>query len=152
MVTVVDFLDNLKRVDVGSITASIVKESEKEIVDLNRYDQIFLKGIDADGNTLLMYSPFTQAFYDRDDILDTMGENKSRFDRYNMFWTGRSYSSFKAYVKGDNLFITADARARKLLIQNSSDAIFGLTDENQDKVNWEIIATKLNGKIRDILL
>lgn len=152
MVTVVDFLDNLKKVDVKSITEIIVKENEKVIVDLNRYDQIFIKGIDAEGKTLFTYSPFTQAFYDRDNIMDTMGKNKSRFDKYNMFWTGRSYSSFRAFVKGNKLHITADARARKLLIQNSSDSIFGLIDENQEKVNWDIIAPKLNEKIRDILL
>lgn len=153
MVTVVDFLGNLQKVDVKSITETIVKEKEASIVDLNRYDQIFLQGVDADGKSLYTYSPFTQQFYDNDEsIMDRMGENKSRFDRLNMFWTGRSYHSFQAYVRGNSLYITADARARKLLIQNSSDSIFGLTDRNKEIVNWEIIAPELNDRIREMLL
>jgi len=151
MVTVVDFLDNLKMVDVKSITETIISENEHEIVDLNRYDQIFVKGIDADGRSLTNYAPATQGIYDSDLPLDLFGENKSTAQTYNMFWTGDSYHAFRAYVKGDKLYITTSPRGRKLLIQNHNDSIFGLVTENQEKVNYEIIAPRLNEKIRGIL-
>jgi len=152
MPTVSDFLENLKKIDVKSLIKVCVDENEIKIINLNREDQIFRKGIDSDGRSLFNYSPATQNFYDNEPPVDHKGENKGERDRFNLFWTGDSYYSFYAYVKGDKLYITSSPRGRKLLMLNGGDEIFGLTNENSDIANWDIIAPCLNGKIRNKLL
>ena len=152
MVTVSDFLKNLRAIDFKSLTKTIVEENEKAIVDLNRRDQIFDKGIDAEGRKLSTYAPSTQSIFDTQDNGSDMGRHKPTGYSYNLFWTGQSYYGFYAYVRGLNLYITTNARGRKLLIQNGGENIFGLTLENQNKVNWQIIAPKINEAVREKLL
>ena len=152
MATVSGFLDKVKNVDVKSLTKAVIQENERQIINLNRKDQIFDKGIDSEGKVLGNYSPSTQAFYDKDDPNDPMGSDKRAYSRFNLFWTGQSYYGFRAYMKGLKMFITTNSRGRKLLIENGGANVFGLTTENDRKVNWEIIAPKLNEKIRKILL
>ena len=152
MPTVSDFRENLKKVDVKSLTKAAVDKTENEIVNLNREDQIFQKGIDSKGRSLFKYAPSTQAIFDSDPPVDTKGENKQRGTNYNLFWSGDSYYSFYAYVKGDKLYITSSQRGRRLLLKHGGDDIFGLTPENAIKANWEIIAPELNEAIRKQLL
>ena len=152
MVTVSDFLENLRAIDFKSLTKTIVEDNQKAIVDLNRRDQIFDRGIDALGNKLPTYAASTQSIFDTKDNGSDMGRHKPKGYSYNLFWTGQSYYGFYAYVKGLNLYITTDTRGRKLLIQNGGENIFGLTLENQNKVNWQIIAPKINEEVRRKLL
>jgi len=154
MPTVGDFLENLKKVDVKSLTKAVVAEKSVQvrIVDLNREDQIAVGGIDSKGKPLLTYAASTQRFYDANPPNDTGGMFKDYKTPYNLFWTGKSYYGFRAYVKGNKLYITTNPRGRKLLILNGGDEIFGLTDGNAAIANWEIIAPKLNESIRKILI
>jgi hypothetical protein len=151
MPTVSDFRKNLKMVDVKSLTTLVVEQNQNEIVNLNREDQIFKQGVDSQGRPLPFYSMATQAIYDQDPPADTRGENKPFGESFNLFWSGDSYHSFFAYVKGDKLYITTSPRGRKLLLMNGGEEIFGLTTDNTYKVNWEIIAPKLNEAIRQKL-
>ena len=150
-VTVSDFLANLRSVDIKSLTDTIISENQNKIIDLNREDQIFNKGIDATGQKLSTYAPATQSIFDTKEPNDTKGRHKPRGVSYNLFWTGESYRNFRAYRKGFNLFITSNSRGRKLLIENGGENIFGLTKINKDILNWSIIAVKLNDKVRKIL-
>ncbi len=152
MPTVSDFLDNLKKVDVKSLTKVIVAEKNTVIVDLNREDQIFRDGVDSKGQPLFTYGPGTQIIYDSNPPANTEGMFKEWKTPFNLFWTGKSYYGFKAYVKGSKLYITTNSRGRKLLIMNGGAEIFGLTDDNAAIANWKIIAPELNAKIRDHLL
>jgi len=152
MPTISDFLNNVQKIDVKSLIKAVVSENEIAIIDLNRRDQIFEKGIDSLGQSFFTYSQATQGFYDADDPTDGFGSNKGSDKRYNMFWSGDSYQSFYAYVKGNKLFITTSPRGRKLLIMHGGTEIFGLTNRNSDIVNWNIIAPKLNVKIKQQLL
>lgn len=152
MPTISDFLENVRKIDVESLIKAVVSENQMAIIDLNRHDQIFEKGIDSLGQSLFNYAPATQEFYDKKPPADIMGENKGEDRRFNLFWTGDSYYSFYAYVKGDKLYITTSPRGRKLLIMNGGTEIFGLTNENSDIANWDIIAPKLNAKIKNKLL
>ena len=157
MPTVSDFRENLKKLTeqkVKSLTKAIVSDGivETKLINLNRHDQIFLKGIDSNGRSLFEYSPATQGIYDRKPPVDTMGENKPFNSPYNLFWSGDSYYSFWAYVKGNKLFITSSQRGRRLLLMHGGPDIFGLTPENAMIANWEIIAPRLNEAIRKELL
>ena len=156
MTTVSDLKGKLMSIDIGSLVKSVVKENEKAIVDLNREDQIFQKGIDANGRSLFKYERSTQgtwlAEYRANLIPNPKGGNKTFGEPYNMFWTGSSYNTFKAYLRGaTSLFITAAPFARKRLIDNSSPNIFGLTDDNERIANYDIILPALNEKIKKLL-
>lgn len=152
MATVSDFRKNLKNVDVESLTKAIINDNQVVIVDLNREDQIAVRGIDSKGQSLSVYAPRTQSIYDASPPADLGGMFKTWKTAYNMFWTGKSYYGFKAYMKGMKLHITTNSRGRKLLFMNGGPDIFGLTPENADIVNWEIIAPKLNESIKKKLL
>lgn len=152
MPTVSDFRENLKRIDVKSLTKLVVEQNQNAIVNLNREDQIFKQGIDSTGRSLPFYSPATQTIYDSEPPIDTRGENKGRTMPYNMFWTGDSYHSFYAYMKGNAVYITTSQRGRRLLLLNAGPDVFGLTDANKNILNWQIIAPKLNEAIRQKLL
>lgn len=152
MPTISDFLENVRSVDVKSLVKAIVSRNEIQIINLNREDQIFKKGIDSKGRSLFSYELATQGIYDANPPADTRGENKGVNRRYNMFWSGDSYASFYAYVKGDKLYVTTSARGRQLLILHGGTEIFGLTNNNSDIANWDIIAPALNDKIRQQLL
>jgi len=152
MPTVSDFLINVKKIDVKSLIKAVVRENEVQIINLNREDQIFKKGIDSKGRSLFHYEQATQGFYDDNPPTDNRGENKGTDKRYNLFWTGDSYYSFYAYVKGDKLYITTSPRGRKLLMMHGGKEIFGLTNQNSDVANWDIIAPALNGKIKKLLI
>ena len=152
MPTVSDFLSNVQKIDVKSLIKAVVSENEVQIINLNREDQIFQKGIDSQGQPLFHYERATQGFFDNNPPVDTRGENKGTNRRFNMFWTGDSYHSFYAYIKGNKLYITTSPRGRKLLIANGGEEIFGLTNKNSEVANWDIIAPKLNEKISNKLL
>jgi hypothetical protein len=152
MPTVSDFLNNVRKIDVKSLIKAVVSENEIRIIDLNREDQIFKKGIDSNGRSLFHYELATQGMFDANEPLDTKGQNKSVSDRYNLFWSGDSYYSFYAYVKGDKLYITTSSRGRRLLQLHGGSEIFGLTNENSEIANWSIIAPALNVKIKNELL
>ena len=154
MPTVSDFRENLMKVDVKSLTKAIVTKPsvQTQIVDLNREDQIAIKGIDSKGQPLFTYAAATQSIYDANPPMDLGGMFKEFKTPFNLFWTGRSYYGFKAYIKGDKLYITTNSRGRKLLMMNGGDEIFGLTPENAIIANWEIIAPELNEHFRQQLL
>jgi len=152
--TVTDFSDNLRKVDVDTLTEEIIVLEMEEIVDLNREDQIFQRGEDAEGRAIMTYDKSTQKKYNRDVksgyVKDEYGEDKTD-TRYNMFWTGRSYKNFKAYKKGRTMYITTDKRGQDLLERNAGRNIFGLNPVNAEIANWRIILPRLNEKIRNIL-
>lgn len=156
MVTVSDFLKNLRGVDINSLTDTIIKEEQVKIIDLNRRDQILNKGIDSEGKGLGGYAMSTQGYYNDDVesgyVTDFTGANKKYNKTYNLFWTGESYKGFKAWREGLMLYVSTNARGIELFKMNGGSDIFGFTTENDKKINWEIIAPKLNEKIRKILL
>lgn len=152
MSTVSDLKKRLLKVDVRSLTADIVKDKEQIIVDLNREDQIFIDGVDALGRPLDKYANNTQAYYDREPPNDLTGMFKTGGESFNLFWSGKSYYGFKTYIRGNNLYITTNQRGRTLLIENGGSNIFGLTPDNQEVVNWEIIAPELIEQIKKQVL
>jgi len=152
MSTVSDLKKSLMQLDIRSLTEGIIESNEQIIVDLNREDQIFIDGIDSRGRSLDTYAKSTQRMYDKDPPADLTGMMKTYRTPLNLFWTGKSYYGFKTYTRGDSLFITTNSRGRKLLIENGGPAIFGLTPDNQEVVNWEIIAPELIEAIRKKIL
>jgi len=117
-------------------TDRIIEANKEVILDLNREDQLFKLGVDSEGLFLGYYAPFT------------VFEKKQKglpYNRVTLFDKGDFYRGFDFIKRPGTLTIfSRDSKSSKLQDDYSSK-IFGLTKENQDRLNYEII---LNG-LRD---
>ena len=116
---------------------SIVMRLSKQILDLNREDQLF-EGMLNDGRKLPKYGRATEEI-----SRGTTGKGypKRQGDVFNMYATGRLFKSIDAiYTQEQLIFKTTDPnhpfiRQRPELAKK----LFGLTKENQQKLNYELI-------------
>lgn len=96
------------------------------IIELNTKNQLYDKGIDAKGERIGSYSPKTKA------IKDANGEIS---DHVTLLDTGKFYESFRVYLQGSDLIISADT------IKDTDDLIFkygqdilGLNEDSLEKL------------------
>jgi len=136
MIGIEDYIKKLEFVqnNMSAEVASIINRNKEKILDLNRDKQLFDKGIDSDGQLLKAYSPVTVLFkkqegkpYNRTTLFDT-GSFTNKFDLLNQNNTLRIFST--------------DSKSSDLQDKYGTN-IFGLTKENQDIYNYEIIKPEL---------
>ena len=96
------------------------------IIELNTKNQLYDKGIDAKGERIGSYSPKTKA------IKDANGEIS---DHVTLLDTGKFYESFRVFLQGSDLIISADT------IKDTDDLIFkygqdilGLNEDSLEKL------------------
>jgi len=91
------------------------------IINLNRKDQLFNKGIDYQGSTLPLYKPDSK---------------KRPGDRYDLFDKGVFYKSYEVIPQSDgSAILRANTIRNDFDIQKiSSQYIVGLTEENHKKL------------------
>ncbi len=128
-----DFVKNV-RDNIPDQTIGIVKRNESEILDLNRRSQLYDKGIDSLGLDLKPYAFFTI------QIKQLLGQP---FDRTTLNYSGSFYRGFKINVNDMTLSFDSDDSKTNDLIGKYGRNIFGLTTENQNKLNYEIIQPEL---------
>ena len=112
------------------------KGLQQDILDLNREDQLYERGIDAEGKELGDYSPITITHY---KPLAARQGRDGRSDHVTLKDTGEFYRSFKFRNNPGDFNFTADAiKKGKGLPTDLTVAfgknIIGLTDENKGKV------------------
>jgi len=136
MRTIKDYMDFVKNVrdNIPDQTIGIVKRNESEILDLNRRSQLYDKGIDSLGLDLKPYAFFTI------QIKQLLGQP---FDRTTLNYSGSFYRGFKINVNDMTLSFDSDDSKTNDLIGKYGRNIFGLTTENQNKLNYEIIQPEL---------
>lgn len=96
------------------------------IIELNTKNQLYDKGIDAKGERIGSYSAKTKA------IKDANGEIS---DHVTLLDTGKFYESFRVFLQGSDLIISADT------IKDTDDLIFkygqdilGLNEDSLEKL------------------
>ena len=135
--TIFDYMQKVKGVrdNIPNETEKIIKAKEQFILNLNRQAQL-MQGIDADGNKITPeYKPFTI------EIKRLIGQP---YDRVTLFYSGKFYAKFKIEYNKDmtiNIFST-ERKTRQLMFKYGDD-IFGLTKENQEILNNNIILPEL---------
>jgi len=136
MRTIKDYMDFVKNVrdNIPDQTIGIVKRNESEILDLNRRSQLYDKGIDSLGLDLKPYAFFTI------QIKQLLGQP---FDRTTLNYSGSFYRGFKINFNDMTLSFDSDDSKTNDLIGKYGRNIFGLTTENQNKLNYEIIQPEL---------
>lgn len=136
LTTIADYLEKaiFVRNSIPSEVDRIIEQNKPAILDLNRERQLYDKGIDATGNMLRSYSPFTIA------LKKQKGEV---YNRTTLLDTGAFYRRFDLLVRdGKVSFFSRDPKSEKLQ-DDYGEAIFGLTAENQKVMNEEIIKPRL---------
>lgn len=140
--SVSSYLDKIERIKSGIFVEAerIIKENEKEILDLLRYDQLFNKGIDGTGKKMKPYAESTKKLK-RKTGLPT--------DRRTLYQTGKHYSNFYTEVRKQTLHILNDTKAKngfdlgEYLNLRNGGKVYKLTKENNDYINDQIIFPKL---------
>lgn len=137
-----NFIYDLERLKVSLPTEAerlIKGELKEQIIDLNREDQLFNQGIDSNGKFLGYYSSFT------------IMEKKQRglpYNRTTLFDSGDFYNGFDLLISENSIrFFSRDSKT--LLLQDKYDSgIFGLIKSNAEKMNYMLLAPKLEEFIR----
>lgn len=134
-----------KRLTEGVMIREVVEDSEAWIVDMNVEEQLYKRGVDSLNESIMGYRPYTQ-FTIR--IKEQKGQPT---DRVTLRDTGDFESSF--YVVADNMQfdITASDEKTGELIRKYGREIFGLTEENIQRLIEEYLLPGLVAKIRDEL-
>lgn len=121
-------IDIIKR-NLEAQALKIIAEIQETILDYNRESQLFAKGIDSTGSLLKPYSSFTIALkkqkgevYNRTTLLD-----KEDF-----------YKGFFLTAKSGLFEIESSDQKTSKLKEMYGDDIFGLTTDNEGKINEEI--------------
>lgn len=116
-----------------------------DIVDLNSENQLFEKGIDAQGRLLGIYTGFRTK---PEKHSDPRGYPKNMGDRWNFLDTGNMFRNMYLVVKGKYVYeIVVNANVpyiTDLMDATESEYILGLTEENIERVDVEFIKNDLD--------
>lgn len=112
------------------------------IIDLNRKDQLFDKGEDAEGKGIGSYSAATEVITDGETYTFS-GETKSKKqgDPIFLYDTGAFFRSFKIRKDRDGIYIEANTiKGNDDLAVEYGKQILGLSDESKAKLAEEILS------------
>ena len=122
----VNFFNNLKG---GELVVRIIEENDKlqvDILELNRFDQLFQQCVDSDGNLIGVYSFTTELL---------SGGRKKAGTHYTLEDTGAFYESFKIMTGRDFFQIIANPiKPDANLFDKYGADIVGLTEESKKKL------------------
>lgn len=144
MRTIRDYLNDaiFVRDNIQSEVSNIVKVNEVKILDLNREKQLFDLGIDSDGRLLQAYTPYTVS------LKRLKGE---AYNRTTLLDTGEFYAGFKLIDKKTTISIFSTDYKSSELQDKYGSSIFGLTSENSQYLNYNIIKPQLDAFIKKYL-
>lgn len=148
MTTIRGFLRNTKQaiVNLDSDVKTAIKVIEQDLLDLNLEDQLF-QGLDNKGRIIGVYSKATEEM--------TQGVPGKGFPKlagrpYNFFDQGDVFRGTKyRFVNGDTLEIfSTDSKIPELEAKYGKDRMFGLTEPNQKRFNYDLLLPVLRGFIK----
>ena len=112
------------------------KEVQEFILDLNRIDQLLLKGEDSLEDIIGEYSS-DQGFV----VFKGKSKNKKKGSPISLLDTGDFYKSFKVRISGDDIKIIADDEKEggDLLTERFGKHILGLSTKNKNELAKKIL-------------
>jgi hypothetical protein len=144
--TVSDYMERLIRVQsqLGNEVDDIIISKEEQILNLNREDQLFNKGIDINGSLLGKYR----------NTLNGSGRGypKTAGDPFNFYDTGSLFGNFSLLSEGNaNKVVINNSDSKVNLLTTKYGDFIGLTEENKHRLNYEIIYPELMAFIKQYL-
>ncbi len=143
MATVKDLLNKLKGVNVSSLTATVIKENEKEIISVNQ--QELSQGRNFIGQIVGLYSKRTESL-SKDS---NPRRPKKAGQPYNFEDTGELFDRMFIIYRNTKLIINSRGKgdSDKTLFVDGND-LLGFNDVSQNIINQEIIKPALQKKFR----
>jgi hypothetical protein len=145
--------DNIQKLDEDKLFVSAVKKPEiiKHIIYLNAFDQLFLGGLDADGEIVGTYSSFTESLRDEESFtFNGLTKRKIAGDAYFFYDSGGFLKSFKVEIKKDGFVIKANDSIDDQNFDSLTEKfgkLVGLTDESKSE-----LGTKMLPSLRELVL
>ena len=124
---ILDLTDRIAKLDEGLLLRNFVSipAVQKFILDLNRTDQLFNKGVDSKNKALGIYTPYTI------NSKEERGVPVPSDFHITLFDTGQFYSTFVIIPGKDFFEIDANPiREDSNLFEDFGEDILGLNDEN----------------------
>jgi hypothetical protein len=127
--------------DKGAWIYSMDIKIQDEIIYLIQKKQLFDEGIDATGEVIGIYKPYTEQ----------LNPLKRAGTHYTLLDTGDFYKSMFIEVMEDSFIVNANGqKGRDNLFAKFGDEIIGLTDENKEVLS-ELLLEKYINYVREIL-
>lgn len=148
MSSVGDLYKKIQRINIDSMTELIIKENNKQITELN-IDELS-KGKNAKGEIVGTYSTLTAQIAAESDKKPLLP--KVAGEPYNFVWQGNLLPNIFTNLKNNKLYFdsTGKGTGDKLKFVQKND-LLGLTEENSNVLNYEIILPNLRKKVKDAL-
>lgn len=115
----------------GQMVETIIEVNEPFILDCVRNKQLYNKGVNALGVSIMDYQPYKPL------TIMLKSEKGQPTDRVTLKDTGDFYESMRVEADRTQFEIVADDWKTDELKAKYGDAIFGLTDENKGDLIWE---------------
>jgi hypothetical protein len=148
--------DNVKNLESNKILVSIWfdKSVQDFILDLNRLNQLFKSGVDANNELLGYYSPATEWITKGKSYqYGGLSSKKTSADHITLYDTGMFYKSFRVKVYKDGFIVYANS-----IVDDGSDLteiygqdIIGLTNESTQELYNKILPLVVQN-IRETIL
>jgi len=140
--------DQIKRLELvqknlNDFVSAEILSREREILDLNRIDQLYKSGVDSDG--VVIVPEYT---YVTKTIKRVKGQPT---DRVTLKDTGKFYKSFRVVVRKQDFEIIARDRKTGKLKRKYGDEILGIAPSNLDVV-IDLIRDGVNKRIKKAIL
>jgi len=138
-----DVLQNVQELSVQRIAVEIWAQSEVQqyILDLNRIEQLFERGVNADERVIGYYSEVTQAL-SAGQTFSYEGHSYQKIagEPYTLLDTSYFYRSFRVILTDEGFKIYADdEKDGEYLTERYGEKILGLTQENKNQLARHIL-------------
>lgn len=137
-------IQNVKNLETNKICFLVFREKtvQKIVIDLNRIDQLFLRGEKSDGSELPLYvKTRTKGGENKVYTFDGYSNSKKYGQPYLLFDKGDFYRSFAFVQQKDGFKILADDQYGTITLQElygGKSKILGLTEESISNLTEEV--------------
>ena len=146
MVTVKDLLKKMKGVNLESLTATVVKDNEKEIIEVNQKE--LREGKNYIGQTVGLYAKSTELISKESP---TPNQPKKAGQPYNFDWSGSLLE--REFITYKNAIIKFDSRGKgdnqKQLFVDIN-RLLGVDENGEKIINYDILLPDLQKKFKKI--
>ena len=147
--------NNTKAIKVDAIVINLFFNDEVRqfVLDLNRINQLFYRGVDADNKGIGEYSEWTE-FINEGKSFTYGGESKPKIagDNYTLYYTGEFYRSFDVIVYKDGFSIEANTiKGKTDLSKKYGKQILGLTESSKDELIDKILPIVINDIYKQLM-
>lgn len=143
-----DLCDRIKSIDETEVFVETIKESavKTHIIYLNAFDQLFLGGLNADGEIVGRYALSTQSIYEGASFtFKGLTKRKIRGDAYFFYDKGGFLKSFSVSIKKNGFTIVAQDEIEDqfydTLTEKFGKSILGLTNESKSELGLKMLPT-----------